>query len=132
MIYFCLPFTGTHSLRIRTQLVKLLSSCFPDIDLLIVFKQSRRLSDFSQFKEVIPKLMRSHVVYKYKCRCCGEMYFGQTCRHLHLGMSPLNRKNLTCSSLSAIQAHSRATCHLISFGDFSINVPLQYHFGIVY
>ena len=57
VIYFCLPFTGTHSLRIRTQLVKLLSSCFPDIDLLIVFKPSRRLSDFFQFKDVIPKLI---------------------------------------------------------------------------
>ena len=126
VIYFCLPFTGTHSLRIRTQLVKLLSSCFPDIDLRIVFKPGRRLSDFFQFKDVIPKLMRSHVVYKYKCQCCGALYFGQTCRHLHtrisehLGISPLSGKKLTCSSLSAIQAHTRTTCHPISFDDFSI------------
>ena len=140
VIYFYLPFTGTHSLRIRTQLVKLLSSCFPDIDLLIVFKPSRRLSDLFQFKDVMPKLMRLHVVFKFKCRCCGALYFGQTCCHLHtrisehLGISPLSGKKLTCSSLSAIQAHSRTTCipPPISFGNFSINVLLQYHFGIVY
>ena len=54
VIYFYLPFTGTHSLRIRTQLVKLLSSCFPDIDLLIVFKPSRRLPDFFNSKTSSP------------------------------------------------------------------------------
>ena len=36
-IYFCLPFTGTHSLRIRTQVTKLLASSFPEINLRIIF-----------------------------------------------------------------------------------------------
>ena len=81
---------------------------------------------FFQFKDVIPKLTRSHIVYKYKCQCCGALYFGKTCRHLHmrisehLGISPLSGKKLICSSLSAIQAHTRTTCHPISFDDFSI------------
>ena len=38
----------------------------------------------------------------------------------HLGISPLNGKKLTCSSLSAIQAHIRITCQPTSFEDFSI------------
>ena len=114
-----LSFTGT-------QLVKLLSSCFPDIDLRIVLKPARSLSGFFQFKDVIPKLMRSYIVYKCKCQCCGALYFSQSCRRLHtriserVGISLLRGKKLTCSSFSAIQAHTRTTCHSISVDDFSI------------
>ena len=96
------------------------------LDLRIVFKPGRSLSGFFQFNDVIPKLMRSHVVYKYKCQCCGALYFGQTCCHLptliseHLGISPLSGKKLSCSSLSVIQVRTRTICHPISFEDFSI------------
>ena len=72
VVYFCLPFTGTHSLQIRTKLIKLVSSCFPQIDLHVVLKPGKRLSTFLQFKHSIPKFLKSHVVYQYKCQCCAE------------------------------------------------------------
>ena len=34
--------------------------------------------DFFPFKDRITFAMRSHVVYKYKCQCCGALYVGQT------------------------------------------------------
>ena len=36
IVYFCLPFTSAHSLQIWTKLVKLVSSCFPQIDLYVI------------------------------------------------------------------------------------------------
>ena len=38
---------------------------------------------FFPFKNRVPFAMRSHVVYKYRCQCCGALYVGQTRRHIH-------------------------------------------------
>ena len=70
--------------------------------------------------------MRSRVVYKYTCQCCGALYFGQTLHHLHtrisehMGVSPLTGKKLATTSLSSIQAHIHHTHHTIPPNDFSI------------
>ena len=65
VVHFCLPFTGVHSLQIQTKLIKLVSSCFPQIDLRVVLKPGKRLSTFFQFKDPIPKFLKSHVVYQF-------------------------------------------------------------------
>ena len=55
-----------------------------------------------------------------------ELYFGQTRRHLHIGMSEhmgvslSTGKNLTRHSLSSILAYTHHTQHAISPNDFSI------------
>ena len=70
--------------------------------------------------------MRSRVVYKYTCQCCGALYFVQTRRYLHtrisehMGVSPLTGKKLATTSISSIQAHIHHTHHTISPNDFSI------------
>ena len=84
ILFFCIPYTGQHGLQIRTQLHKLLSKAYPHISIRFVFRPTCRLSDFFPFKERIPFVMRSHVVYKYKCQCCGALYVGQTRRHIHM------------------------------------------------
>ncbi len=81
-LYFCPPYTGQHGLQLRTQLRKLLSSAYPHISIRFVFRPTCRLSDFFPFKDRIPFALRSHVVYKYKCQCCGALYVGQTRRHI--------------------------------------------------
>ena len=87
VINFSLPFTGSHSLQIRTQIIKLCSSAFPDLSLRFIFQSGRRLSSFFPFKDRIPMLMRSRIVYSYTCRCCGASHLGQTRRHLHTRIS---------------------------------------------
>jgi hypothetical protein len=64
-------------LQIRSQLQIFLSSAHP----------SFRLSNFFPFKDRIPCELRSHVVYLYKCQCCGALYVGQTRRHIHTRIS---------------------------------------------
>ena len=116
-IYFCLPFTGK------------LASCFLDVKLNVIFKPGRRLSSFLSFKDVIPKFLRSHVVYKYKCQCCGALYSGQTSRHLHtrvaehLGISHLTGRQLACLSQSSVHTHINTTQHTFLFTTF-LSSPL--------
>ena len=122
VIYFSMPFMGKHCLQIRPQLTKRLS-CFPQVELQVIFKSNKGLSSFFWFMDSIPKLMRSHVIYQYSCRCCEASYLGQTGCLLHTWISPLTGKKRTYTSLSSILSHT------ISADDFSIlssgNSPLE-------
>ena len=57
IVYFCLPFTGIHSVQILP------------------------------LQDEVPKYLRSIVVYLFKCRCSAASYVGQTTRHLHTKIS---------------------------------------------
>ena len=68
-IFLVLPFTGNHSLQIRQQLNKLISSAYPQINLRIIFRPACRITNFFRFKDRVPLSLRSHVVYKFTCQC---------------------------------------------------------------
>jgi hypothetical protein len=87
VLYFCLPFTGSHSLQICTQISRLCYSAFPHLNIRFVFRPTLRLSHLFTFKDKIPKRLRSCVVYHFKCWCCSASYVGQTVRHLHTRVS---------------------------------------------
>ena len=119
VIYFCLPFTGHHGFQIDHN--------FRNFFLLLIhIFPSFRLSNFFPFKDKIPCELRSHVVYLYKCQCCGALYVGQTRRHIHtrisehMGVSPLTGKKRSVSTMSGILAHIHTTKHQISPSDFKI------------
>ena len=127
IVYFCLPFTGSHSFQIRNQITRLCNAAYPHLNIRFVFRFSTRISSFFPFKNKVPKLMRSGVVYPFKCRCCSASYVGQTTRHLptriseHLGISPITGK--PSSSPVIIQpsfSHLNSTGHSANFDDFEI------------
>ena len=70
----------------------------------------RHLSSLFPFKNVIPKELRSHLVYKFSCSSCNAIYYGKTERHLnvrsseHIGLSPLTG-NRVARKPSAISDH---------------------------
>ena len=66
-IYFCLPFTGSHSLQIRTQISGVCSAAYPHLNIRFVFHSSTRISSFFPFKDKLPKFLRSGVVHLFKC-----------------------------------------------------------------
>ena len=86
-VYFCLPFTGSHSLQIRTQITRLCNAAYPHLNIRFVFRSSTRISSFFPFKDKVPKFLKSGVVYLFKCRRCSASYVGQTTRHLHTRVS---------------------------------------------
>ena len=95
VVYFCLPFTGSHSLQIRTRITRLCNAVYPHLNIRFVFRSYKRISSFFPFKDKVPKFPRSGVVYLFKCRCCSASYVRQTTRHLHtrvsehLGLTPI-------------------------------------------
>ena len=110
----------------RTQIQKLCSSTFPDISLRFILGPGKRLSSFFHFKDRIPMLVRSRMVYQYKYHCCRSVVLHQTRRQFririseHMGVSPSNSKNLSTHSLSSILVHTHHTQHVISPNYFSI------------
>ena len=95
VIYFPLPYTGTHFLLIKTQINELLLSAFPHLGIWFVAKPMQRLSIFLKFKDSTPKGLRSHVTYKITCQGCGALYVSETVRQLHtrtsehMGITPV-------------------------------------------
>ena len=128
IVYFCLPFTGSYSLQIRTQITRLCRAAYPHLNIRFVFRSSTRISSFFPFKDRIPKFLRSGVVYLFKCRCCSASYVhvGQTTRHLHtrvcdhLGISPITGKPSSRPVMSSIFSHLKTTGHTANFDDFEI------------
>ena len=58
-----LPFTGSHSLQVRTQITRLCSAAYPHLNIRFVFRSSTCISYFFPFKNKVPKFLRSGVVY---------------------------------------------------------------------
>ena len=121
MIYFCLPFTGSHSLQIRTQITRLYNAAYPYLNIRFVFRSSTRISSFFPFTDKVPKFLRSGVVYLFKCRCCSASYVGQTTRHLHirisehLGITSITGKPSSRPVMSSIFSHLNTTGHSANF-----------------
>ena len=95
IIYFCLPFTGIHSLQIRTYISGLCNAAFLHLDNRFVFRSSRRIS-FFPFKE------SSQLGYQ------------------NIWVSLQSRENTQPTLLSLILSHTNASGHSANFEDFQI------------
>ena len=126
IVYFCLPFTGSHSFQIRTQVIRLCIAAYPHVNIRFVFRSSTQISSFFPFKDKVPKFLRSGVIYLLKCRCCSASYVGQTTRHLHtrvsehLVISPVTGKPSFSPPMSSIFSRLKTTGHTANFEDFEI------------
>ena len=92
----------------------------------MILKSTNHLSLLFRFKDVIPKELRSHLVYKCLCSSCNATYYGKKERHLnvrsgeHIGLSPSTGNRVACKP-SAILDHLLLHEHNnSSFNDFSV------------
>lgn len=92
----------------------------------ILAKASSRLRNCFSFKDKLPMMMQSGLVYKFTCASCNASYYGQTIRHFktraceHLGMSHLTGKILRTRKTTAISDHVLECGCPPSLGDFSV------------
>ena len=101
-----------------------LTSC----NLKIVFTSSVRVKSLFPFKDKLPKMLFSGLVFKYKCGSRNATYYGKTKRHFkvlickHLGISYLTEKKVKTNNnkLTAIQEHLLCHYYPPSFEDFFI------------
>ena len=118
-----LSFLGTQSFLVRKQL----KSCIkPYCSLRIAFWSKTRISSLFRFKDIIPKEISSHLVYKFTCSCSNATYYEESERQFfvraseHLGMTPLNGKRVKNPKKSTIFEHIPLKDHDASFEDFTI------------
>ena len=115
-----LPYLGIISLQTRNKLQQALKGVLNCCKLEIVFKCQARLSNSFRYKDPIPKDLISGVVYKFQCGLCNESYYGESIRHLDIGVSPLTGKKVKPSTNSAICDHLLHCNFLPSFDNFSV------------
>ena len=121
-----LPFLGAQSFLVRKLLESCIRNTLPYCSLRIVFQSKTRLSSLLWFKDIIPKEIRSHLVYKFTCSCCNATYYGESERHFfvraseHLGMTPLTGKRVRNPKKSVIFDRILLNGHDVNFEDFTI------------
>ena len=97
-------------------------------NLKIVFTSPLRVKSFFTFKDKLPNMLLSGLVYKYKCGGCNATYYGKTKQHFkvriceHLGISHLTGKKVKIDNnkLTAIQGSLLCCNYSLSFENFSI------------
>ena len=121
-----LPFLGAQFLLVRERLQSCIRNRLPYCSLRITLQSKTRLSSVFRFKDIIPKEISSHILYKYTCNCCNATYYGESERHFfvraseQLGMTPLTGKRVNNSKKSAIFEHILLKSHDASFENFTI------------
>ena len=117
---------GKSSFSLKNKLCRLLNEFYPQVSVRVIFKPRRTIQSFFNFKDKVPKNMRSCIIYKYECSCCNATYYGRTKRQLHarmfqhLGLSIRTNRPLSNPPFSAIRQHSEAEDHPINKDSFSV------------
>ena len=100
----------TLSASALTVIIKKYFSC---VNPKLVLRNPKTIASLFKFKDSVPKLMRSLVVYKYTCpRCNLGTYLGSTKRMLkvridsHWGISYRTGCNMKTKEFSSIRNHS--------------------------
>ncbi len=126
-----LPFVGKMSLDVRTRILKLMKTVYPQVKCRIVFRTVRRISNCLQYKDRHSLSMSSGIVYSFLCGTCNGTYVGKTCRHFHTRVSEHKGvsdrtgviRKIAESSMTAIHKHKtdNVKCpHSVTFGDFAV------------
>ena len=79
--YFKLPYIGSYSHTTQQKLRKLTKRFCVDLKIKLVFS-SYKIKNLFSFKNSIPSLLKSCVVYEFSCAGCNSRYVGETTRHL--------------------------------------------------
>ena len=127
-VFVKLPLLGSTSFQIRKKLQNLFSDKLMSCNLKIIFTSPVRVKSFFTFKDKLPKMLLSGLVYQYKCGGCNATHYGKTKRHFklriceHLGISYLTDKKVKIDNnkLMAIQEQHLRCNYSPSFKDFSI------------
>ena len=100
------------------ELHKLINKYFIDISPRIILVNKFTISSFFKYKDTLPLMSRSSVIYKYVCSQCEAEYVGDTSRALHMrvaehrGRSFRTNNILANPSHSSIRAHCEGTCNI--------------------
>ena len=91
-----------------------------------IFKSQNKLCNNFCFKDPVPQILTSGVVYKFQRGLCNESYYGECVTHLaarsseHIGISPLTNKRVQPRKDSVVCYHLLNCNYSPIFEDFSV------------
>ena len=98
----------------------------------LVLRNPRTIGSLFRFKDTVPDLMRSMMIYRYNCpRCNLGTYVGSTKRMLkvridsHRGVSHRTGSTLNKKEFSNIREHASKCKSTITYNDFEIIMQAQ-------
>ena len=121
-----MPYVGHHSEKLREELTSLLSQYLPSIHFNPILINNFKIGSFFNYKDKIPKALRSSVIYKFSCERCSSEYAGSTTRSLliraseHAGRSYRTINRLATPSQSTVRDHAESCGSPITLNQFSI------------
>ena len=125
LMYASIPFV--HNNDFKLQLEKTIMKMFPALDIRLVSQNPKKLGSLFQYKDKLPTLMRSLVVYCFTCpKCKVGKYVGATKRLLkvridsHLGVSHRTGVLLKTKDFSNIREHCKKCRTSFNYDNFSI------------
>ena len=77
-VFVKLSFLGSTLFPVRKKLQKLFSDKVTSCNLKIVFMSPVRVKSFFTFKDELPRMLLSGLVYQHKCGGCNATYYGKT------------------------------------------------------
>ena len=126
-IFAVLPYISKSSNKaLNSDISEICKRFYPQLDVKIIFKNKFSVSSFFNFKDKVPTLVQSDLVYEYSCGQCDARYIGETSRHLktrlaeHKGLSNRTGKPLLNPPHSSIRDHALSTGHDISSDNFKV------------
>lgn len=124
--YFVLPYFGKQSVNLKHEIHAVLTKFYPYLNPKIVLQNNFTIGSLFPFKDKIPEVLRSAVIYKYCCPSCEASYVGSTTLRLisrvcqHKGKSDRTGEWLTTPSQSSIRDHSHACDSPVLSDSFTI------------
>ena len=110
----------------KIELHKLLNKYFIDVSARIILVTKFTISSFFKYKDTLPLMSRSSVIYKYVCSREAD-YVGVTSRALHMRVAEHRGRSFRTNNIlanpfhSSFRAHCEGTCNIpVSSSGFSI------------
>ena len=83
LVFVSLPYMGNLSPVIKKDLTSSMSKLYPYVNFKFIFKNPLTIGSLFKFKDTLPDLMRSCLIYKFSCpKCTFGTYIGCTNRLL--------------------------------------------------
>ena len=117
---------GPYSYKFKSKIETFMMKYFKPIKINFIFVNKHTIGSYFQFKDVLPKYMRSNVIYSFCCEHCSSEYVGSTSRLLktriaeHAGLSSRTGQPLLRPPISSIRNHSEQCNTNIDIDNFEI------------
>ena len=130
LMYASIPYV--HSNIFKIELKKVITKMFPALDIRLVSRNTKTISSLFSYKDKLPALMQSLVVYCFNCpKCKIGKYVGATKRLLkvrinsHQGVSFRTHDPLKTKEFSNIRDHCNKCNISVTYDDFKIVAQAQ-------